>query len=200
MKAMRIEFDELFTGKDMRMANGAIEALDICLTNPERISELIELIRTGTPKHKMCAADALEKISAQSPQLLDRFNLELLEISKIETQQEVRWHIAQIAPRLTFGEIEAREWVAVFKSYLKDKSRIVVTFAMNAIWEISKKHNLPGAREIVEELATNGAPSVRVRARKILNSNKSRAYPISKPSHVRLSFRRLISPKPFFGD
>ncbi len=169
MKAMKIEFEDLFIGDDMRMPNGAIEASEICLQSPQRILELLELIKGGTPKYKLCASDALEKISVQRPELLRQFESEIFEIACSETQQEVRWHMAQIAPRLDLNLEKANEWVTLLRRFLNDKSRIVVTFAMNAIWEISQRYEINGARELIEKLAEKGPPSVKARARKLLN-------------------------------
>lgn len=168
MKAMRIDFKDLFIGTDMRSPNGALEACEICLNDPQRTSELFELIAHGTQKHKMCAADALEQISGRNPELLQVFQNEIFEIAKTIQQKEVRWHMAQIAPRLNFDESRARQWIEILKTYLNDKSRIVVTFAMNAIWEISKSYSIDGAQELIENIAKNGPPSVKARARILL--------------------------------
>ncbi len=172
MKAMKIDFKELFIGNDMRSPNGANEACEICINEPKRICELIEIIKNGTKKQKMCASDALEKISSKNPCLLNEYIQEIIEIAKADSQKEVRWHIAQISPRLDLSENQAKILIEIMQTYFNDKSRIVITYAMNAIWEISQKHKLDESSKIIIKMAENGPPSVKARARILLSNTK----------------------------
>jgi hypothetical protein len=60
------------------------------------------------------------------------------------------------------------------QSYLNDKSRIVQTFAMQALFDLSA--NDAGQRRkllpLFEGLARDGSPAVRARARKLIAASK----------------------------
>ncbi len=48
-------------------------------------------------------------------------------------QQEVRWHVAHMLPRLDLDVAERRQALAILRAYLADHSKIVKTFAMQAM-------------------------------------------------------------------
>jgi hypothetical protein len=118
----------------------------------------------------MRAADAIEKASATHPELLQSHKRIIL--NKIATipQQEVRWHVAQILPRLKLTPKERDHAASILFDYLEDKSSIVKTFAMQALFDFAqtdsrlRKRILP----ILEFLTTNGTAAMRARGRKLL--------------------------------
>ncbi len=70
------------------------------LGQPKRFPELLECLWCSDPVVRMRASDAAEKISVQRPELLRPFKAELLGLACEATQQEVRWHLALMIPRL----------------------------------------------------------------------------------------------------
>ncbi|MBK8051502.1 MAG: hypothetical protein IPK16_33110 [Anaerolineales bacterium] len=74
-----------------------------------------------------------------APALWDQI---LHEIAPIP-QQEVRWHVAQLIPRLQLSEGERQVAVEVLTEYLDDHSRIVVVFSMQALVELAARCPAP---------------------------------------------------------
>jgi len=122
----------------------------------------------------MRAADAIEKITAQRPKLLRPFKGKLLAVAGSTTQQEVRWHAALILPRFELTSKERAVALDILFDYLSDKSSIVKTFAMQAIWDLAasdaklKSQIIP----LIEELTQIGTAAMRARGRKILQQQK----------------------------
>jgi hypothetical protein len=118
----------------------------------------------------MRAADAVEKASAINPNLLHPHKRTILKKIAGIPQQEVRWHVAQILPRLKVTPKERDHAVAILFDYLDDKSSIVKTFAMQALADFAlndsnlRKRVIP----VLEFLTANGTAAMRARGRKLL--------------------------------
>ena len=158
-------------GGDRRSTDAAGEVALAVLAEPTLAPKLVALLRHGDPIVRMRAADALEKATRQQPDLLTPFARELLhEIGPIP-QQEVRWHVAQMIPRLSLDAQSRAEAVTLLRVYLADPSRIVIVEALTALAALARDDAalrvwlLPDLREAV----ANGAPSVRARARRLLS-------------------------------
>ena len=120
---------------------------------------------------RMRAADALEKISAQQPAWLQPFKKDFLARLPGIVQAEVRWHVAQMLPRfrLTTTERRARA-VPVLLEYLRDKSRLVQTFALQSLADFAAVDQKlrPQTLAIIENAARVGSPAVKARCRQLL--------------------------------
>lgn len=118
---------------------------------------------------RMRSADVAEKVSRQQPLLLAPHKETLLDLLKTATEQELRWHLAQMLPRLELNAGERAAVRPILKAYLNDRSRIVQTFALQALFDLSVEE--PSQRRavlnLVDDLLRNGSPAVRARARKL---------------------------------
>jgi hypothetical protein len=144
------------------------------LESPELFDELFQGLFCDDPVLRMRAADALEKITRERPQYLAGYKELMLEkVVQIE-QQEVRWHFAQMAPRLRLVDVEREQVFVILCGYLEDRSKIVQVFALQAMVDISRDDPdlLKRVRAILEERVRNGSPAVQKRGRKLLDSIK----------------------------
>jgi hypothetical protein len=122
------------------------------------------------PVIRMRAADAVEKVTRTRPDLLQPWKKPLLEQLSVLPEKEVRWHIAQIIPRLTLTSSERDSAVEILMGYLGDGSSIVRTFSMQALADLA----VHDARlrlqvtQLIERLTKTGTPAVRSRGRKLL--------------------------------
>ncbi len=125
----------------------------------------------------MRAADAIEKITRQRPDLLQPYKRKLLAIAGSSEQQEIRWHAALILPRLALNAKERTVVLDILFDYLRDKSSIVKTFAMQAIWDLAADDPKLKAQIIplIEELTLVGTAAMRARGRKLLRARNRRA-------------------------
>jgi hypothetical protein len=86
------------------------------------------------------------------------------------TQQELRWHLAAMVPRLSLTAKERQQVTAALTQYLEDRSSIVKTFALQGLADLAR-HN-PEIRsavlETLREATRNGTPAMKARSRKLL--------------------------------
>jgi HEAT repeat protein len=144
------------------------------LDNPTLFDALFGGMLSDDPLIRMRSADAVEKVTAKRPQYLQRFKKKLLEeVAKID-QQEVRWHVAQMLPRLTLRRRELETAVETLLDYLGDQSSIVKTFAVQALADFAEREVLLRDRvtEVLEKCARAGTPAMKSRGRKLLKRLK----------------------------
>lgn len=138
--------------------------------SPALVSELVDALADSDAVVRMRAADALEKLTAARPDLARGFTSHLVRVAATADQQEVRWHIAQIMPRLPLTARQRARCARAFRVYLRDKSSIVRTCALDALAELAAAD--PRLRweveALLEEALRVGTSAMRARARRIL--------------------------------
>jgi hypothetical protein len=168
----RNKLKDWLDGGDRRSIGRANEVAVLVLREPRRFPELIGYLWSENAIVRMRAADAAEKISVQKPGLLAPFKAELLGLLLEAEQQELRWHLALMIPRLTLTKKERQRAADGLRRYLEDRSSIVKTFAMQGLAELAavERSLLPEVREILTEAGRGGTPAMRARARKLLKT------------------------------
>jgi HEAT repeat protein len=171
---MTSNFLAQLTGGDRRSIGNADLAVRQVLDDPALFAEIIGGLSHEDPLIRMRCADVAEKVSLVHPGWLTPHKPALVHLAATSTEQELRWHLAQMLPRLDLDGRERRVCAALMQSYLNDKSRIVQTFAMQALFDLSA--NDAGQRRkllpLFEGLARDGSPAVRARARKLIAASK----------------------------
>ena len=119
---------------------------------------------------RMRAADAAEKVTRKNPQLLQPFKKELLGLMADAGQQELRWHLAVMIPRLPLTSWERQRATSLLNSYLEDRSSIVKTFALQGLADLAQVDPSLQFRvvEILREVTRNGTPAMKARSRRLL--------------------------------
>jgi hypothetical protein len=86
------------------------------------------------------------------------------------TQQELRWHLAQMIPRLHLSKKDRRSAASAFRLYLGDQSSIVKTSAMQAMADLASTDDdlMPELRTLLTTLTQVGTAAMRARGRKLL--------------------------------
>ena len=151
-------------GGDRRSLGRSAEAIEDVLRDPTLFESLFDAMESGDSAVRMRAADAVEKISRWQPQLLARFKSQLINRTALNDHAEVRWHVAQMLPRLRLSSREHSAVVAILSDYLTDRSSIVRTFALQSLADLLQED----ARSILEEALATGTPAMQARARKLL--------------------------------
>lgn len=160
----------LLSGGDRRSIGRVAAAVTMVLGRPVLFHHLVEAMRHEDPVVRMRAADAAEKVSSQKPALLQLFKSELLRLLAEAKQQELRWHLAQMIPRLSLTARE-RAWAAtLLRTYLNDGSSIVKTLAMQGLADLASADYdlLPATIRLLVRLTRDGTPAMRARGRKLL--------------------------------
>ena len=121
---------------------------------------------------RMRASDAIEKISLVLLEYLWTFKGFLIEQAATSNQKEVRWHLAQILPKLklNLNQEERQRVVDILLSYFSDGSSIVITFAVQALADIAKQspNYRPSVLAHLRELTVVGMPAMKAHGRKRL--------------------------------
>jgi hypothetical protein len=164
--------EDLLSGADRRSIGRANEVAALVLREPQRFPELIGFLWSDDPVVRMRTADAAEKISVQKPGLLVPFKAKLLGLLLEAEQQELRWHLALMIPRLALTKKERQRAAEGLRRYLEDHSSIVKTLALQGLTELAAVDRtlLPEVREILEAAERAGTPAMRARARKLLKT------------------------------
>ena len=162
-------------GGDRRSIGNVEEVITAVRKKPDLFKELATGLFDEDPVVRMRAADAMEKLSLENPQSLYPYKTELIRLARQTQQQELRWHTAQMIPRLKLTAREEATVTEIFFDYLNDKSKIVVTFAMQALADLALKKGAASARTIraIEELTRTGSPAIQSRGKKLLPKLKS---------------------------
>jgi hypothetical protein len=165
----------LLSGGDRRSIGRSTDVVKLVLRAPRRFAELIECLWSDDSIVRIRAADAAEKVSAYQPALLKPYKTELLGLLVEAEQIELRWHLAQMIPRLPLTQRERRRAAQTLQLYLEDRSSIVRTFALQALADISRNDAelRLRVREILEHSVRRGTAAMKARARKLLKEQKS---------------------------
>ena len=157
-------------GGDRRSIGRADEVVAEVLDNTTLFDDLFSGMQHDNPLVRMRSADAVEKITALHPDFLKPYKTTIIEeVSPID-QQEVRWHVAQMVPRLELRESEVNEVSDILFGYLDDDRKIVKTFSMQALADLAQQHAelIPQVTQILEEQTRTGSPAMKSRGRKLL--------------------------------
>jgi hypothetical protein len=86
-----------------------------------------------------------------------------------QKQQEVRWHLAQLIPRLELSPQERSLAAAQLFGFLNDPSKIVQINSLQALVDLAWEDDdlFEKVKALVERMVDSGSPAVSNRARKL---------------------------------
>jgi hypothetical protein len=166
------------SGGDRRSIGRSNEIVAQVLSDPAQFLHVFGGLVSNDPVVRMRAADAVDKITTQRPGLLQPFKKKLLAVAGRSDQQEIRWHAALMIPRLELTLTERAIAVDILVDYLRDRSSIVRTFAMQGLAALAGTDSSLRAKilPLLEELTEIGTAAMRARGRKLLRHlNRQRA-------------------------
>ena len=157
-------------GTDRCPIGGSEEVVRGVLADPGQFRLVFDAMLGPDLVVRMRAADAVEKITRRRADLLrgpeDRV---LTEVAAID-QQEVRWHVARLLPRLALTPPQRARAITILRGFLDDDSWIVRTFAMHALADLAQhdEQMRRWVRPLLAELTRTGTPEMRSRGRQLL--------------------------------
>ena len=155
---------------DRRSIGRADHVAALVLERPVYLPALVAGLWHRDPLVRVRASDALEKVGRVQPAWIRLFRAELLDLAATTREQELRWHLAQLLPRVGLGPRERQALVAVLRRYRRDRSAIVRVSALQGLADLTQVE--PQLRRLLgRELARAlkaGSPAERARARKLL--------------------------------
>jgi len=162
-------------GKDRRSIGKSDKIVSLVVKNEKLFDELFNCLYSYNEVIRMRAADAIQKVVALKPDLIKKYKDEVLKIAKID-QQEVRWHIAQMIQHLGLTTSDTKIAYKFLIKYLKDDSKILKTFSMQALADLtdiepSLKHKVI---KIIESQLKNASPAILSRGNKLIKKLKGK--------------------------
>jgi hypothetical protein len=161
----------LLAGGDRRSIGHSDQIAAIVAGDPRLFPELIRGLWSEDPLVRMRAADAAEKVSRKNPELLAPHKAELLGLMAEEEQQEVRWHLAAMVPRLPLTARDRQRAADSLTDYLNDRSSIVKTLALQGLADLAQNDRAmrPAVIEQLREAERSGTAAMKARSRKLLH-------------------------------
>jgi HEAT repeat protein len=160
----------LLEGGDRRTIGRADLVAAMVSKDPGLFPELIKGLWSDDALVRMRAADATEKVTRANHELLQPYKKELLGLMAETKQQELRWHLAAMIPRLPLNARERQRAASLMENYLEDRSSIVKTSALQGLADLADHDSSlrPKVIELVQASARNGTPAMKARSRKLL--------------------------------
>ncbi len=164
------EILNLLTDGDRRSIGRVQEVVAEVLRDPSLFGEVFYGMLNEDPLISMRAADAIEKITAQRPDYLSPYKDVLITQVAAKSQQEVRWHVAQLIPRLQLDQHERVILFDILTTYLNDSSAIVKTFSLQSLADLALQDDslLPETIRLLKVHTETGSPAMKSRGRKLL--------------------------------
>jgi hypothetical protein len=161
---------ERLKGGDRRSIGRSDEMVQEVLANLALFPAVFFGMLHDDPLVRMRSADVAEKVTANRPELLRPYKAQLLRVISNFPEKEVRWHVAQMIPRLRLTRSERDEAVGLLLGYLKDESRIVKTCSMQALADLAARDAalLFEVLPLIERLTRSGSPAMKSRGRRLL--------------------------------
>jgi HEAT repeat protein len=155
---------------DRRTVGDVAEAVEQALQHPDLLPVLVECLFDDDAAVRMRAADALEKFSQLRCRELQRYTAVLLSLFEETEQQELRWHLAVILPRLRLSSAECLRASEALQACMEARSSIVRTFALQGLFDLTVQQ--PSLRPLVLDLLRSaersGTPAMKARSRRLL--------------------------------
>jgi hypothetical protein len=165
-----VSIRRLLKGGDRRSKGRADALAADAVHDPGLVAELVAALLDEDEIVRLRAADALEKASAEAFEILAPHTAAILgPIADLE-QYDVRWHIAQMLPRLRLGGAGLRRAASVLMTTLAGKSVIARVMAMHSLVQLAERAPVlrRSASRVVERALSVGAPAERARARMLV--------------------------------
>jgi hypothetical protein len=172
-------------GGDLRSIGRADAVARAVMRQPKLLAALSEGMADADPRVRMRAADAAEKATRRHPEWLAPYRRRLLGDIAASGQAELRWHVAQMLPRLTLDRREERKAVQLLLRYLDDDSRIVKVSSMQALADLAVRNPLlrPRVVPLLKRLTKTGSAAMRSRGSRLLHAfEKRRSVESRQPS------------------
>jgi hypothetical protein len=160
------------SGGDLRSIGKTNQVVKRVLADKILFDDLFAGLLQDNPVIRMRVADAVEKITKINPEWLGPYKLIILKKLVLIENKEIRWHMAQIIPRLKLTKAERVRVSKILFEWLlnKKESKIVRVMALQSLADISANDNQL-RKTLIEELREIGkseAPSLKSRSKKIL--------------------------------
>jgi poly(3-hydroxyalkanoate) synthetase len=170
---------DLLNGGDLRSISGANTVVK--LTQSQTGFDLLfDFLFDENRLIVMRTADAIEKITSQNPEYLDKHKDKWLELFQASKDIELKWHLALLVSRIKLHENELEEVFSLLKQWVLDKkeSKIVRVNSLQALFEITQDNRVfqKDFDKIVDEIKKENVSSINARIKNLPSRRRSRQH------------------------
>lgn len=164
------DFAHLLLGKDLRTINKANEVAQL-VQDQASFDSLFGLLFHHERTLVMRAADAVEKITVKHREFLKPHKAQLMSLLKSAIHIELKWHIAQLVPRLPLDPHELQEVWSILSYWAQNpnESKIVRVNSLQGLFDLALE--TPAFRnsfvKILDVVEHEPIPSLRARIKKL---------------------------------
>jgi HEAT repeat protein len=137
---------------DLRSDGLAREVAALVLGNPSMFDDLLDALRQGNDATRGHAADAVERVSRERPDLLEPELRKLALQARRDSVPMVRWHLAMIFGNLAGSGDDPGLRTSTLLDLLRDRSPFVKSWAISGLCQIGRE--VPAERERILEAVT----------------------------------------------
>ena len=170
MESLKEKIYVLLDGGDLRSISGSNE-VEILIHNQNDFDVLFDFLNYSSRIIVMRAADSIEKVSRRHYAYLDKHKTRLLGMIADVTDKELKWHLAQLIPRLKLNDDEKNNAFEILKRWLlnENESKIVRVNSIQALYELSynSKSRTKSFDEMLINIEKENIPSINARIRKL---------------------------------
>lgn len=150
---------------------GNVDAVVNLVNNQRDFDLLFAELQNSDDRVVMKAADAVEKITRNQPDYLQKHKPAVLNLLRTARLIQLKWHLAAVIPRLKLTEDELGVVWKVLSDFAVDQneSRIVRTLSIQSLFDL-----LPGNEELTRDLIITinqiypqNVPSINARIRQL---------------------------------
>lgn len=163
-------FAHLLLGKDRRTIGKADNVAHL-ITDQSSYDELFALLFHHERTLVMRAADAVEKVTRKHKEFLVPHKDQILSLMKSAIHMELKWHIAQLAPRLPLDADELHEVWSILSYWAQNpnESKIVRVNSLQGLFDMSSNNSAfeMSLIKILDIVEHEPIPSLRARIKKL---------------------------------
>lgn len=173
MRMTKQSFSNLLLGNDLRTVRQNATVVRT-VKDQDSFDDLFVLVFHHQRPVVIRAVDAVEKVTIDHPEYLQPHKAQLMSVLKSADHKELKWHIAQLMPRLRLSEDELREVRNIFAYWALNKyeSKIVRVNALQGLFDLSLKH--PDVKNdvlmAISAMEHDRIPSIQARIRRLRKS------------------------------
>lgn len=168
----KLLYEQLLNSGDLRGIDG-VEMVVKMIDSQQEFDLLFSCLRGKNRLIVMRTADAIEKITRERPQYLEKHKVDILQYCSIVQNKELKWHLAQLVTRIMMDNAEFRYVSNILEHWALDsnESKICRVNALQGLFELYNIHrkNPENLIKLMSRIEEEDIPSLNARIRQLKN-------------------------------
>jgi hypothetical protein len=168
----KLLYEQLLNSGDLRGIDG-VDMVVKMIDSQAEFDILFSCLKSRNRLIVMRTADAIEKITKQNPQYLEKHKVDILQFCSIVQNKELKWHLAQLVTRIMMDNAEFRYVCNILEKWATDtdESKICRVNALQSLFELYSTHrkNPENLIQMMNHIEDEDIPSLNARIRHLKN-------------------------------